>query len=87
MKKVLFDPDVRIHTGDKHDQSKDYEWFIGFVTNFAREGNVARIEELEMTETGLRTVIHNTVRGRDMGSTEQRGIVKNGHKLEYQNKL
>jgi hypothetical protein len=74
----LFDPDVRIHTGDKDDPAKDYHWFVGFVTTFARDGSVARIEELERTDTGLRTVIQNTVKGRDMGSTEQRGILKNG---------
>lgn len=74
----LFDPDVFCHIDKDGTEGKDYNWFLSFVAKYAENRNVAKIEELERTQTGLRTVIHNTVKGEDMGSTEQRGVVTNG---------
>lgn len=56
----------------------DFEGFKSFASAFAREGNVATIEEANIDTNGIRVVIRNIVDGIDQGPCAQIGTVKDG---------
>jgi len=78
----LHHPDARLFTGVDSD-AKNVQWLLDFCRSFEQDGNVAILEELERTETGLKAVIRNIVKGVDMGAAPQYGIVNDQDQIIY----
>lgn len=62
---------------------KDLEFFCQLASKFAADGNQAKVEDVQQTEKGVKIYIRNTISGRDMGTSEQEGTVKNRKIVEW----
>ena len=60
-------------------ENRDYDWSKSFLEKFADDGHVSKVKEIELINDGklIRAVVQNIIDGKDLGFTEQAGIVVN----------